>query len=166
MLLQSLQRYSGTIVFVSHDRHFVDHLATRVLEIGNGEVVSWPGNYEAFLQAKARVGDAGHQELRVEHRQAPVSAALTGTADRKQAYEDRKEAQKAQLRRERRLTEAQGRIEIVEGQLREVETAMADPALYQDAALWREASERHTALEADVAKAWAAWEAIDAETCL
>ncbi len=166
VLLQSLQRYSGTIVFVSHDRHFVDHLATRVLEIGNGEVVSWPGNYEAFLQAKARVGDAGHQELRVEHRQAPVSAALTGTADRKQAYEDRKEAQKAQLRRERRLTEAQGRIEIVEGQLREVETAMADPALYQDAALWREASERHTALEADVAKAWAAWEAIDAETCL
>ena len=164
VLLKSLERYTGTIVFVSHDRHFVDHLATRVLEIGGGDVVSWPGNYEAFLAGKARVGDAGHQELRVEHRDVVrPGTPPPPSEERKQSYAERKEAVKAGLKRERRLAEALARIEEVEARFKEVEASMSDPVLYQDAPRWKEASEKYAALQEQVAKAWVAWEAIEAE---
>jgi ATP-binding cassette subfamily F protein 3 len=163
VLLQSLERYTGTIVFVSHDRHFVDHLATRVLEIGGGEVVSWPGNYGAFLQSKAEAGDGGHQELRVEHREVQRPGMPAGADEKKQSYAERKEALKAGLKRERRLSEAQGRIEVLEAQFKEVEVSMSDPVLYQDAPRWKVVSERYAALQVEVTAAWAAWEAIEAE---
>src|SRR5271165_3456938 len=52
VLLESLQKFSGTIVFVSHDRYFIDNLATRVFEIGGGEVHDFRGNYEDYLWSK------------------------------------------------------------------------------------------------------------------
>src|ERR1700732_545084 len=52
VLLESLEKYSGTVVFVSHDRYFIDKLATRVFEIGEGEVHVFPGNYEDYLWRK------------------------------------------------------------------------------------------------------------------
>ncbi len=52
ILLEALSKYSGTVVFVSHDRYFIDKLATRVFEIGNGRVEVYPGNYEDFLWRK------------------------------------------------------------------------------------------------------------------
>ena len=52
MLLEALEQYTGTVVFVSHDRYFIDKLATRVFEIGGGEVLVFPGNYEDYLWRK------------------------------------------------------------------------------------------------------------------
>ncbi|HUX11066.1 MAG TPA: ABC-F family ATP-binding cassette domain-containing protein [Terriglobia bacterium] len=52
VLLEALRKYTGTVVFVSHDRYFIDKLATRVFEIGNGEVHDYPGNYEDYLWQK------------------------------------------------------------------------------------------------------------------
>jgi ATP-binding cassette, subfamily F, member 3 len=52
VLLNALQEFSGTVVFVSHDRYFIDKLATRVFEVGNGKVEVFPGNYEDFLWRK------------------------------------------------------------------------------------------------------------------
>ncbi len=52
VLLEALESYSGTVVFVSHDRYFIDKLATRVFEIGGGEVNVFPGNYEDYLWRK------------------------------------------------------------------------------------------------------------------
>src|SRR5881396_2439159 len=49
VLLEALSKYTGTVVFVSHDRYFIDKLATRVFEIGGGRVEAYPGNYEDFL---------------------------------------------------------------------------------------------------------------------
>jgi ATP-binding cassette subfamily F protein 3 len=53
VLLSALQTYTGTVVFVSHDRYFIDKLATRVFEIGDGRVSVFPGNYEDYLWRKA-----------------------------------------------------------------------------------------------------------------
>jgi ATP-binding cassette, subfamily F, member 3 len=53
VLLEALQEYSGTTVFVSHDRYFIDKLATRVFEVESGEVHDYPGNYEDYLWRKA-----------------------------------------------------------------------------------------------------------------
>ncbi len=54
VLLESLQKFTGTVVFVSHDRYFIDKLATRVFEIGEGEVHVFPGNYEDYRWRKER----------------------------------------------------------------------------------------------------------------
>jgi ATP-binding cassette subfamily F protein 3 len=55
VLLEALQNYTGTVVFVSHDRYFIDKLATRVFEISSGQLNVYPGNYEDYLW---RVGQA------------------------------------------------------------------------------------------------------------
>src|SRR5205085_2931693 len=52
VLLEALQKFTGTVVFVSHDRYFIDRLATRVFEIGGGQVEVFPGNYEDYLWRK------------------------------------------------------------------------------------------------------------------
>jgi ATP-binding cassette subfamily F protein 3 len=52
VLLSALMEYTGTVVFVSHDRYFIDKLATRVFEIGGGRVEIFPGNYEDYLWRK------------------------------------------------------------------------------------------------------------------
>jgi ATP-binding cassette, subfamily F, member 3 len=52
VLLSALMEYTGTVVFVSHDRYFIDKLATRVFEIGDGKVEIYPGNYEDYLWRK------------------------------------------------------------------------------------------------------------------
>ena len=52
VLLEALMKYTGTVVFVSHDRYFIDKLATRVFEVGDGKVEIFPGNYEDYLWRK------------------------------------------------------------------------------------------------------------------
>src|ERR671919_625335 len=52
VLLEALEDFGGTLVFVSHDRYFVDRLATKVIEIGNGGALLYPGNYEEFLWSR------------------------------------------------------------------------------------------------------------------
>ena len=52
VLLDALMKYTGTVVFVSHDRYFIDKLATRVFEVGDGKVEVFPGNYEDYLWRK------------------------------------------------------------------------------------------------------------------
>jgi ATP-binding cassette subfamily F protein 3 len=69
VLLEALMKYTGTVVFVSHDRYFIDNLATRVFEIGEGKVEIYPGNYEDYLWRK----QGGAAELQAQtarrHRQ-------------------------------------------------------------------------------------------------
>jgi ATP-binding cassette subfamily F protein 3 len=52
VLLEAIAAFSGTVVFVSHDRYFIDRLATRVLEVEGGNVISYEGNYEDYLRRK------------------------------------------------------------------------------------------------------------------
>lgn len=52
VLLDAIAAFSGTVVFVSHDRYFIDRLATRVIEVENGVITSYPGNYEDYMRKK------------------------------------------------------------------------------------------------------------------
>lgn len=56
VLLEALRKFTGTIVFVSHDRYFIDKLATRIFEIERGKLQDYPGNYEDYLWQKERTG--------------------------------------------------------------------------------------------------------------
>ncbi len=62
VLLDALEDYGGTLIFVSHDRYFVERLANRIVEVGSGDAHSYPGTYEEFLWRKARSGRAGRRK--------------------------------------------------------------------------------------------------------
>jgi len=74
VLLEALQKFTGTVVFVSHDRYFIDKLATRVFEIGGGEVRVFPGNYEDYLWRKEKGSTPPKEEGVPEPLAAPSSA--------------------------------------------------------------------------------------------
>jgi ATP-binding cassette subfamily F protein 3 len=67
VLLDALDSYTGTVVFVSHDRYFIDRLATRVLEIENGALTAFEGNYEDYQRRKAALA-AGPQDVEAKQR--------------------------------------------------------------------------------------------------
>jgi ATP-binding cassette subfamily F protein 3 len=58
VLLEAIAKFSGTVIFVSHDRYFIDRLATRVLEVENGTVATYEGNYENYLRKKEELAAA------------------------------------------------------------------------------------------------------------
>jgi ATP-binding cassette subfamily F protein 3 len=80
VLLEALMKYTGTVVFVSHDRYFIDKLATRVFEIGDGKVEIYPGNYEDYLWRKQ-----GRAPVAAETPKPPVisstSSSVPGNGD-------------------------------------------------------------------------------------
>ncbi|HEU4935542.1 MAG TPA: ABC-F family ATP-binding cassette domain-containing protein [Vicinamibacterales bacterium] len=59
VLLEALEDFGGTLIFVSHDRYFVDKLATKVISIGGGDALLYPGNYEEFLWSQKNRGAVG-----------------------------------------------------------------------------------------------------------
>ncbi len=81
VLLESLEKYNGTVVFVSHDRYFIDKLATRVFEIGDGRVEVFPGNYEDYLWRKQRQ-ESGESEAE-QTAWAPTLSDVPGYDDRR-----------------------------------------------------------------------------------
>ncbi|MBE0597042.1 MAG: ABC-F family ATP-binding cassette domain-containing protein [Desulfuromonadales bacterium] len=158
VLLEALRSYRGTLVFVSHDRYFVDSLATRVIEVGGGRIVFWLGNYEDFLQAKAASGESAHSSLRVETAAGAPSPAPVDKEDRRRAHEERKEAQRLQKRWQKEVAEIEAQIERQETELALVEAEMVSPELYQDHERWRQVSVRHAALQADIGELYRRWE--------
>ena len=80
VLLEALTAYGGTLIFVSHDRYFVDRLATKVLDIGRGEAVLYPGNYEEFRWSKAQAAAAAAPESGAVRVLRPRSAHAVGPA--------------------------------------------------------------------------------------
>ncbi len=159
ILLDALKKYKGTIIFVSHDRYFVDQLATRVLEVGAGRVESYFGNYEDFLRAKQTLGDGSHSTQRVEQQvQKAEVAPVADKETRIQERQARKEKQRKEQKRQRDLAEVEKRIESLEEQLSDLEQIMADPGLYQDKDRWRDVSAQHVAIKDTLDNAYAEWE--------
>ncbi len=87
VLLDALEDFGGTLIFVSHDRYFVDKLATKVINIGNGEALMYPGTYEEFLWSR-------------KQRETAASPAVAGRSGSTQAPADGGRSSKA-LRPER-----------------------------------------------------------------
>ena len=79
VLLDALMDYSGTVVFVSHDRYFIDKLATRVFEIGDGKVEVYPGNYEDYLWRKQ--GGSAKQDENIRRQLKTVEPAPEAPAN-------------------------------------------------------------------------------------
>ena len=81
VLLDALEDYGGTLIFVSHDRYFVEKLATKIIEIGHGEAVVYPGTYAEFLWSKAQ------KERPSPNSQLPTPKNTKGTKEAKSTKE-------------------------------------------------------------------------------
>jgi ATP-binding cassette subfamily F protein 3 len=158
VLLEALRSYGGTLVFVSHDRYFVDALSSRVIEVGGGQAVSYLGNYEDFLRAKGGEGDRSHSALRVEISSTTRPSQTDDRDERRRAHAERKDAQRAEQRRIKESTEVEAQITDLEEQLLSLEKRMADPELYRDQQRWREISGLHGDVQQRISLLYQRWE--------
>jgi ATP-binding cassette subfamily F protein 3 len=129
VLLDSLQKFTGTVVFVSHDRYFIDKLATRVFEIGEGRVEVFPGNYEDYLWRKEGKGNAVPDPSLISS--SEVNPANTGIqADHHEAGKSEPETKLKRLnpiklkQMRERLVEVEEEIARLEAAITTAETAL------------------------------------------
>ena len=87
VLLEALEDFGGTLIFVSHDRYFVDRLATKVIEIGGGQASIYPGNYEEFLWSRQQRAAAANAPV-----VAPAKSAETRPMSAKTVVQSQPEA--------------------------------------------------------------------------
>jgi ATP-binding cassette subfamily F protein 3 len=97
VLLDALVDYGGTLIFVSHDRYFVERLATKIIEIGNGTAVAFPGTYKEFLYHKANAGSDGRD--RQDRRDGKAGGARAFQASGKEGASKRDGGQQAATQR-------------------------------------------------------------------
>jgi len=161
VLLQALKGYQGTMVFVSHDRYFVDALASRVVEVAAHRATSYLGNYGEFLRAKSDEGDASHSSLRVEQENSkktssPEKEKVSGAA----SHAERKAARREEQKRQKKLTDVEKRIDSLEQDLAELTTEMQDPSMAVDHTRLGKLVDKHTVMQTELDDCLELWETL------
>ena len=161
VLLQALKGYQGTLVFVSHDRYFVDALASRVVEVIDRRATSYLGNYGEFLRSKSGEGDLSHSSLRVEQAGSDkVSSAGQVKASGAVSHAERKAMRREEQKRQKQLGEVEERIEVLERELAELTTEMQDPAMAVDHTRLGKLIDKHTELQSELDDCLERWETL------
>jgi ATP-binding cassette subfamily F protein 3 len=122
VLLESLMDYTGTVVFVSHDRYFIDKLATRVFEIGDGKVEVYPGNYEDYLWRKQ--GGSAKQNESIRRQLKEVEPALETPANGNQTAAAAAPTAKAKRMNPIKRKKIEDRVRELEAEISRAETAI------------------------------------------
>ncbi|MEO5895570.1 MAG: ATP-binding cassette domain-containing protein [Vicinamibacterales bacterium] len=165
VLLEALADFGGTLIFVSHDRYFVDKLATRVMEIGGGGVLVYPGNYEEFLWSRNQQ-NAPKQAAVAKAPLAPKAPVVEKPAEpsyeeRKRQEADARKVRKVEGARKKRIEELEARIAEREREIKDIEAKMAAPGFYHDRDASKPVIDRHQALMWEVGDLMAQWEALN-----
>jgi ATP-binding cassette subfamily F protein 3 len=188
VLLEALEDFGGTLIFVSHDRYFVDKLATKVIEIGHGQALVFPGTYEEFLwsrkhqQAVSGNGDTlttpqpqqkpeARATLVSSARQQPSASPQSTAAEKSQvSYEERKRqeaearrARKALDARKRRIEDLEARIADREKAIKDIEASMSAPGFYDNHEAAKPVIDRHQALMWEVGDLMHQWEELQTD---
>jgi ATP-binding cassette subfamily F protein 3 len=169
ILLEALQAYKGTLVFVSHDRYFLDELSTKVAEIGGGEIRLHWGGYKDFLRAKEKeaLGEVPPSlELPplepiepIEGDESPTFAAAPEPP--KPAPSPAPALSKNQARAlQQKAEQLEARIEETEIAVASLEGRMAVPGFYDDADAAAGIVKTHEELKAKLEKLYREWETL------
>ncbi len=155
VLEEAFQGFGGTLLFVSHDRSFINALATRVVDVSHGRLESHLGNYDAYLERLERAEAGGGAAPRAD------AAAVPGEerADKLDRQRER-ERRKARERDQRRIEKLEGRIAEEEARLEAGKQAFADPAIARDYEKLRALQAEQDALQAGLDALYAEWEAL------
>lgn len=155
VLLDALRQYQGTLVFVSHDRYFIDRLATRIFEVGGGRIETYPGNYEDYIWHKQHSGSSAAASGNLP-RTGAAGANEEASPEEAPAGARPRRINPIRLRRMReRCQELEEEIARLEAEMAETERAMA---VYVSAEQMRELDVRWKAQKSRLEEALAEWE--------
>jgi ATP-binding cassette, subfamily F, member 3 len=158
VLLDALMEYTGTVVFVSHDRYFIDKLATRVFEIGDGKVEVYPGNYEYYLWRKQ--GGSAKQNESIRRQLKEVEPAPEAPANGNQTAAAAPAAKAKRMnpikrkKMEDRIRELEAEISRAESVIAKCETALQDFVSADESQRQAEQLDQHKAAHAAFLKEW------------
>jgi ATP-binding cassette subfamily F protein 3 len=125
VLENALIDYPGTILFVSHDRYFINRIATKVIELSKDGTEEFLGDYDYYLEKKQE-----QAEIRALEQQD--QAKTLDAAVEKTNYKIDKEAKKAERQRKRRIEEIEAAMELLETEINEYNDLLCDPNVFQD----------------------------------
>ena len=173
VLLDALADFGGTVVFVSHDRYFVERIATAIIEIGHGEAVRYPGTYEEYHWSKTQRAtnrpDAGRRTAPARGAAirrtpsatpAPSGPASASREERRRRAQSDRHLKRKQAAREKRINELEQRITDRERKIREIEETMMEPGFYDDRQAAQPVVNRHESLMWEVGDLMSQWEAL------
>ena len=169
ILEDALNAYTGTVLYVSHDRYFINKTASRILDLNRHVLTSYLGNYEYYLEKKdeqlALIDAAAQAKTSAGPHAGSLSAAgaagsaaqPTSSSDTKQDWKARKEQQAARRKKENELRKCEEAIEQLETRNSEIDLLMASPGICTDVVrlqeLNREKQENETKLN-DLYEKW------------
>ncbi len=159
VLLQALTEFAGTVIFVSHDRHFISHLATAVLEVRDGGARYLPGDYEYYLRRTAQEREAAVEgaEARVAEEERSVSAVQMERQEEKKLKSELRTLE----REEAKLLQS---LDELEADRRRIEEAMGSPDVYANGERMKELGREHEANRRRHDEAMALWERLDGQS--
>jgi ATP-binding cassette subfamily F protein 3 len=177
VLLDALADYGGTLIFVSHDRYFVERLATKIVEVGDGKAVIYPGTYTEYLWSKqnaatprslASTPNAANPPLAARTApgapSAPVApAAASSYEEQRRAAAERKKRERAYKTLRDRITELETRIAAHEQAIKDLEATMSAPNFYEAHDQAKPVIDRHQALMWEVGELLNQWEMLNGE---
>ncbi len=156
ILLEALKKYDGTVLFVSHDKYFIENLADRVLELGDGKATSYVGDYAYYLEKKAQQAAAA---------EGTPTAQAASASQPKQAQLSREESKqrKRDLKRlERELEQVMTDLDALEQEISRLNEDMAKPENYSDGTKIKELKAQLDADESALEAKTARWEELEA----
>ena len=164
VLKEAIREFDGTVILVSHDRDFLDGLATKVYEFGGGTVKEHLGGIYAFLQKK-KIESLNELQKSASLSASPTASAKGNEADSEQpsenklSYEAQKELNKKIKKLERQVADCEASIEETESAIAILEAKMATPEGASDMQLY----ERHQKLKQQLDTTVEEWERVSME---
>ena len=160
ILEQALNDYEGTVLYVSHDRYFVNQTAPRILDLYNKQFYSFAGNYDYYLEKKDVVEQpSGDVQPNGQTTTAGANTdAAESASDSKLSWQQQKEEQALKRKKENRLRKCEDDIAALEDEIAQLNEQMADPAIATDVAKLQELSKKQTALQETLEQRYEEWE--------
>lgn len=148
ILENALNSYTGTVLFVSHDRYFINSTATRIIELANKMVVNYIGNYDYYLEKKDILGAKP-----ITNNTSKSSSSAISKLNWQE--EKVKQAQQKKIKNEIKRTEE--RMALIEAEIEELDNMYADPAISSDTAKLMEIHTRKEALSKELDELYDKW---------
>lgn len=125
VLEDALDNYDGTLLFVSHDRYFINELANKIISVRDGHAKIYNGNYSYYLDEKAKQAAAA-QEAEAQKAETETTPAASQNKG-KLSYQEQKASDSQKRKLERAVSDAEAKIEKLEAEEKEIQTEMANP---------------------------------------
>ena len=158
ILEDALNGYEGTILYVSHDRYFINRTAHRILDLTEGQFISYVGNYDYYLEKHDTVMAAIEANAPQNADADSAVAAKAAESEVKLDWKAQKEEQARLRKKENDLKKCEEKIAELEARISEIDTEMSDPAIGTQVAKLQELSKEQTTCQEQLEKLYEQWE--------